>query len=511
MMGAARGSLVGLPPGPFSRTLSRASLVLPGLALAVAVGVGAAMKPQVALVCTVAIVSVPFLAAPAGGWALTALVAALTFKGLVSLGALPSVATFMDLPLAWMALFVALLKRRERSPFLKRHLWWLAGLALATALAWAFNPSEVLRPIVYLALLGEPFAIVGALMAEPPSPRLRRALERTLLALVLVQIPLAAIELVKLGTKDHVQGTLYLADAGAHVISAVVVVGAIWIVSGGIGRRVLGIWRFPVVVLLFVIPLVADAKQVIVALPAILLASSWRSGRLQLVVRASLVAGSLWALFALAPAGAVGFINQQERGQGGKEATAQFVWRRLDGDAASIAFGKGPAETVSRAAFMTTDLFQHSGSPLAVLGLKPAAIAVEAQSAALTASHGGSSLNSGASSTLGVLGDLGIFGFITYCGLLLSLFLRIRKETSPEGVAAAAGFALFLVLGLVFDWWEQPPFGLFLGVLAGLALSTAHRQDDRRSVTFAERRSGWQSDAHRPSATDPSAGGTWKI
>ena len=47
----------------------------------------------------------------------------------------------------------------------------------------------------------------------------------------------------------------------------------------------------------------------------------------------------------------------------------------------------------------------------------------------------------------------------------------VRENGSPEGTAAAAGFAMFMMLGLVFDWWEQPPFGVFLGVLAGLALT----------------------------------------
>ena len=64
-----------------------------------------------------------------------------------------------------------------------------------------------------------------------------------------------------------------------------------------------------------------------------------------------------------------------------------------------------------------------------------------------------------------------MIGVLAYLGLVISLFLRLRKETSAEGVAGAAGFAMFLVLGFVFDWWEQPPFGVFLGVLAGLSLA----------------------------------------
>ena len=363
-------------------------------------------------------------------------------------------------------------RRRPSSPLLTRLLRWLTALGLAVALAWAFHPSEALRPILYLVLIGEPFAIIGALLADPPSPRLRRVLKRTLFALVIIQIPLAALQLATLGTSDHIQGTLYGAGAGAHVVSGVIVVGAIWILTGGIGRNVLGPARLPCVAALLFIPFLADAKQVILALPAIILASSWRGGRLQFLVRGGLVAGAVVALFTLAPAsGTTKFIEENQQGRGGKQATALFLWHKLDSDPASLAFREGPAETVSRAAFLTTPSGQETGSSLKVLGLKPATISLEAESTATAAYKGGTSLNSDTSSTLGVFGDLGIFGLLVYAGLFMTLFLRLRAETSPEGIAAASGFALFLVLGLVFDWWEQPPFGVFIAVLAGLSLS----------------------------------------
>jgi hypothetical protein len=413
------------------------------------------------------------LAAPASVWVLCSLVAAISFRGLVELGALPSVATFVDLPLAWGALLVALLKRDAGSVALSRHLRWLVGLGIAVSLAWAFHPSEVLRPILYLALLGEPFAIIGALLADPPSARMRTVLERSLLALLIVQIPIAALQLATLGPADHIQGTLYGAGAGAHVISGVIVVGAIWLLSGGaVGGRHRS-FTVPLVVVLMVIPFVADAKQVILAMPAILLAWNVGAGRTMVFVRTAVVAGAVIALFTLAPAGTATelFIKRSQHGEGGKEATARFVWNHAREDPASITFGQGPAETVSRASFMTTDLFQRGGSPLASLGLKPAKLAVEAQGTALAASGGGTSFNSGTSSALGVLGDLGIVGMLIYAGTLLAVFIRARRERSPDGVAAAAGFAMFLVLGLFFDWWEQPPYGVFIGVLAGLAFS----------------------------------------
>jgi hypothetical protein len=395
----------------------------------VALGVGIALNLQVSFLVVVAFLGVAALAAPAGAWVLCALVAALTFRGFVEVNALPSVATFVDLPLAWGALAVALLKRRERSPLLARHLRWLGALGIALVLAWAFHPSEVLRPVLYLALLGEPFAIVGALVADPPSPRLRRALERTLLGLVLIQIPLAAVQLGAYGPADPIQGTLYGAGAGAHVISAVCVVGAIWILTGGYPREALGATRLPVVAALLVIPFLADAKQVILAMPAVLLAWSWSSGRLMSIGRAVLVAASVVVLFSLAAPGRTveRYLDQSAQGGGGKEATARFVWQEVRSDPQSVAFGKGPAETVSRAAYMTTPLFGRADSPLTVLDLKPAKFAIGAESAALDVSGGGTSFNGGASSALGVLGDLGIFGLLVFVGLLLSLFVRVRR------------------------------------------------------------------------------------
>ena len=456
-----------------SRTMTRS--VLPWAAIVVAslaLGAGIAVNLQVAFILVVTLVGLASLAAPAGAWVLCALVAAVTFRGFVQLGVMPSVATFLDLPLAWGALMVGLLKRRGDLRLLGAHLRWLLLLVLAIVLAWAFHRSEALRPIAYLALLGEPFAVIGALIADPPSPRLRVALERTMIALLLVQIPLAALQLVTLGPADHVQGTLYGAGAGAHVISGVIVVGALWILARGSGRGLTGAARVPIVLALLVIPFVADAKQVILAMPALLLASVSGGGRLLSAARGVIVVASVVALFALgAGAATENFLNKSGEGQGGKEATAEFVWKQLRDDPASMTFGKGPAETVSRAAFMTTGLFQRGDSPLATLGLQPATLAIEAQGTALAASGGGSSFNGSTSSALGVLGDLGIFGLLVYVGLLASLFVRLRRVRSPEGIAAAGGVVMFLVLGLFFDWWEQPPFGVFIGTLAGLAFT----------------------------------------
>lgn len=445
--------------------------------LCVAVGATVANNTQVSIALLALALGLFAAAAPASAWVGASLISALTFKGLVTLGLLPSIATFLDIPLAWGALAVALLKRPSLGGVASRHLRLLALLACAVLLSWLIHPSESLRPVLYLGLIGEPFAVVGALLADPPGPRARRILSCLLAGLIVIQIPFALLELLRFGSGDHVQGTLYGAGAGAHTISAVVLVGAVWAFSnkrGGIAWR-----RFAIVAVLLSIPLLADGKQVLFASPALALAVQWRGQVRANLTRAALIGAALVALVYLYPSGytALKFLHQSQHGHGGKQAAAGFVWGKVRSDPQSLVFGMGPAETVSRAAFMTTDLLQGRDSPLHVLELKPAAIALEAQYEALAESYGGTSFNSGLSSALGVLGDLGIAGAATYAVLFGSLFLALRRLRSPEALAATGGWAMWAVLGFVFDWWEQPPFSLVLAVLSALALTAPSRLD----------------------------------
>lgn len=134
---------------------------------------------------------------------------------------------------------------------------------------------------------------------------------------------------------------------------------------------------------------------------------------------------------------------------------------------------------MSRTAFLTAETAQELDSPLSVLNLEPADLPLEADAAAAAYAGGGAggevtSGNRALSSALGVLGDLGVVGAGIYLAMLTYLIVILRRTRLPEGGAAAGGFALLAVLGVVFDWWEQPPFTVFLAVLAGLALTRAY-------------------------------------
>ena len=119
------------------------------------------------------------------------------------------------------------------------------ALGLAVLASWAFAGTELVRPILYLALLAEPFVLIAALVIDPPSPSARRALIATALALLIIQIPLAFGQAAIHGiATDHVQGTLHGAGAGHHTISAVAIVGAVWI---AMMRQYPRLLRWPVI------------------------------------------------------------------------------------------------------------------------------------------------------------------------------------------------------------------------------------------------------------------------
>ena len=96
------------------------------------------------------------------------------------------------------------------------------------------------------------------------------------------------------------------------------------------------------------------------------IAGNWR-GKWDIAIRVSAVAVAVIALLTVVPAGATArnFIDESRDGQGGKEAAAATVFGALKADAPALVLGLGPAESVSRAAFMTTPLLLQRGLPAA--------------------------------------------------------------------------------------------------------------------------------------------------
>jgi hypothetical protein len=394
------------------------------------------------------------LAAPTAVWIGAALTAALTFKGLVSLGVLPAFLAYADIPLTWLALGVAL----TRGAF-RRELLILVALATAMVLSVIGNATDPLRGVFYLLLLGEPIALCLALIIDPPEQGQTEWLKRLAITLGVVQLPVGMIEALRFGTGDPVRGTLFGAQAGAHVASGVAVLAGLWLLYGK--RR----WMIVVGAALFLLPLLADAKQVIFALLCSLILV-WGRARARGIIVLGLASVCAYAFLVLVPASAMTHkvFREVESKHTGKVAAAHVVWSNLKRDPVHLAVGVGPAESVSRAAFLTTPLFESEHSPTAAIGLAPAQLPVVADYQAHELSGGGSSFNSGVSSALGVLGDIGVIGAAVYAFVLFAAFRLAGSQT------ARIGLVMFILLGFAFDWWEQPPFSLYLALILALSI-----------------------------------------
>jgi hypothetical protein len=448
---------------------TNAALLGAAVALTALSGYIVVLSPTLAFVFLCGVIGFMALGAPTTLWVVAALVSAVTFPGLVGLGTLPAVATFLSIPLSWGALAAALFRKRGESTIARSHVVWLVVMATCIFLAALVNDSGLLRPLLDLALLGQPFALVGALLVDPPDHRNRGLLIGVTAAVVAIQVPIAYAQAVRGGRGDAVQGTLYATGAGAHVLGGLAALGAIWLLSGSTKWPFLA--RAVCAAALAIIPFLSDAKQVIFALPIAVIVAGWRGGKMQFLLRVGVVGACAFVLAsdpALNQRYAIRDIQEAKAGKAGKFETASFIWKDISKSPSTLVFGEGPAETVSRAAFMTTPAFQKARSPLRQLGLAPAETARVLESTAP-----GGSFDAPLSSMLGVLGDLGIAGAAAYAMLLATLFARLQRLNSPIAATARAGLVLFLVLGFVSDWWEEPAFTLILASLVGMAITTS--------------------------------------
>lgn len=284
-------------------------------------------------------------------------------------------------------------------------------------------------------------------------------------------MPICYLQAATLSWGDLVQGTQSGAGAGAHVVGGIVAVGAFWYIARA--DSVITPRTILVVGLLLGIVLVADAKQVAFVLPAAVVAQRGLSRRslVMLVVAAACVL-LVVQVGTFNQGYAVPYIDRALSGGSGKQAVTESVAGEAARHPGVLLFGRGPAESVSRAAFETVPAYQKGGSGLSALGLHPAQVALDETAVAqdATGSFSLDSFDSAMSSGIGVFGDLGVLGAVAYLMLAGIVFAELRRRSSPEASAAVAGMAMALVLGFVLDWWEQPAFTVFLATLAGLAL-----------------------------------------
>lgn len=420
--------------------------------------------------------TVTLLPLPAWAWGAAALGVAIVIRAFTTSGILPSVMDFADFGLIYAGLAAVLIRR---GTFERREVRRMGAalllLVAVTWVSWAFNPSDLLRPLFALVLWAEPFAFVLMLVAEPPSPRAQRMLLGWFAFLVALQIPFAIYQWLTIGWSDPVVGTLLAPGGGAHHLAGIGVLASLalttWAFSRSVGRGIAAtVLTSP---LLIGLPLVTDAKQVVLSLPlaALVLVVTARGATRKIALLVPSVVTVL-VLLLFIPAGqtALTFLEEAGAGRSGKLVGVEVLRDELHGSLSGWLLGVGPANGLSRAAFLTDPTFGREGSPLFLLELKPAPLppiaVVEATRVA-----GGTSFNYPLSSAIGVLSDIGLIGIVAFAAVMGSVILPLwRRRRLWLAQTALAGWVMSIPLALTFDWWEQPPFMLTLALLTALAL-----------------------------------------
>jgi hypothetical protein len=418
-------------------------------------------------------------------WAAGALTITTLSEGLTRLGPVPDIVTFADFGFVYLGLLAALLRGiRVWPPAARRLASALTLVLVAACLSAVLHQTELQRPLILFVIWIEPFALVLLLILEPPSDRQRRYLLLYLGALVVLQLPIAIVQAAGLGLGDPVMGTM----ASSHTMAGLSVIGALALMSWGYDRN----WRtrqlctVGTLPFLALIPVLTDAKQVIFSLPAAAFGFLTATRKLsRKVMMTGILTGALALLLIAVPAGkvATSYLSDAATGNTGKLIGFRIAFDEMRNEWANVVFGLGPANGLSRIAYLTSDTHALRGSaPLSRLQLAPAPIPQQA-SAQANFDPTGTSFSSPQSSAFGIFTDLGLIGLVAFFWVIGATFMPlVRSRRNWLARAALAGWMLSLPLAFVFDWWEQPPFMLPLATLTGLALSTGQATDDGARV-----------------------------
>jgi len=238
------------------------------------------------------------------------------------------------------------------------------------------------------------------------------------------------------------------------------------------------------------IPVLADAKQVIFSLPVAAVGFLSATRKLsRKVMIATILTGALALLLVALPAGkvATGYLNDAATGNTGKVIGFEIAFDEMRTEWVNVVFGLGPANGLSRIAYLTSDTHALRGSaPLSRLKLAPAPLPQQA-SAQARFDPTGTSFSSPQSSAFGIFTDLGLIGLLAFFWVIGSTVLPlVRSRRGWLARAALAGWMLSVPLAFVFDWWEQPPFMVPLAILTGLALSAVPADGEGAEVGRAE-------------------------
>ena len=435
-----------------------------GAIAAVLAGVLAVEAPAIAVLIPLLGLLVLALTVAPCYWALAAVVAAVCSRAAVAVGLLPGFAAYVDLPLAWGALVFAALTARSWSSEAQWVVLGVAGLGLTATGSGLLAGVSVVQSLFSYALLGAPFALVATILLAPPSAPQRKLLVTVALALAYIQVPITIAQALHASHPDQIQGTFAGSQAGAHLVGVLAVVAALWVIARA--RTALqALAAGP----LLLVPFLSETNVALLVIPVGLLAMRALTGatrRLRMIVVIGILAAVL-GNFAVRANYTLEVVGHTLGSDFAKLRAAGQIERQLTESPTGFLLGAGPAQTVSFSALLSLDPLKDPDTPVRFLDLQPSQMLLDLGGA--SASY--SSFLHPASSALGVLGDLGVLGALIYYLLAACLFASAWRRRTPDAAGATAALALFIVLGVMFIWWEQTGFSLYVALIAGLALA----------------------------------------
>jgi hypothetical protein len=369
---------------------------------------------------------------------------------------------------------------------------WAIAFVTVTALSMLINGTEILRGLLFITILVEPIVVVWAIARWPKDEASERRVLRLAALILIFQIPLGMWQAIVYGLWDPVVGTLTQHGAGAHVYGSffalmVLIVGA-GVVAGRLPLRT-GVLAGAIGTAMMV---VSGAFQVllamIVAIVAYLVVSRRKAttgenqGRRPSLVRFAVLGIVVVALTLTFAAPFVKTITFRVSRIVAVEEWPEldYLTTRLRNDFPRLMVGQGPGTTASRASLLLTPAMLKEGSPLKQLQLLPTAAALRF-SAATRVSHGGS-VESLGSTSVGIMGDLGLVGYLAVALMLFHLWRKLSASGSWFAPALKTAILMVSILTFVDNWLEYPEFTIPVAVLVGLALRSEVNDDAAHPV-----------------------------
>ncbi|MBV9771594.1 MAG: hypothetical protein JOZ32_18630 [Bryobacterales bacterium] len=463
-------------------------LLLGGLCLLV--GIAIVRMPNAAWALLGLAVGIALLELPPAIWVIAAVAAAGLLRMAVWFG-LPSFLDFLHFPLVLGAVVAVTLKTRHLDGLARKLRLGAFVLLVISIISCLINGGEPLRPVLVWLVFLEPFLLLFALIASKPGPMLAGVLWRTVLLIAALQLPLGVFQYLFIahGNPDFVEGTFFGQSGGAHVSGAAALIGVLLCIARAAYLPSARRFKYFIAAgLMFILPVISDAKQTIVCFLPGLLLLILLSGRMRLsrIVVPTAVTTLILSLAYIyyPPLQMVADPDLIWGGLNTKMVGVRHVFQHLDDAPAGWVLGLGPGNSISRVAWLSSGGLAMESSPVSKLGLKLAPTTKELLLDDQQNFLANSSVFTMISSWLGLLGDLGILGLMTYVLVCIAVWKAVSYPNCWENAAAKAGMTMAGLLGIFYSWLEEPGFTLLLAAVIGLAILAGKRQNSPEVPEF---------------------------